>query len=303
MRLLVLIAAAFALALPASAKADTVHDALEAYALYQQDVGLLLDLEVEGARDINSAVTRLARHDPARVARGYIAYGALIAAQSPAFVAGVERRVRADGRDTVLQQLRADPTYARRQASGSPQAIRLILNSASSDGARASAAGARFEAIARSANGAWPASSGRGGFTRASARLTPETRDRLRIGALDAQPQRDAEAFGGGRFWDALAGREAQAPRTRGRREQNGYAGVTDRMLTLGALVAAGAADGERTRAAALLNEPVTESCLSMQKLQLRQCLSVSVDATERTYCLGRHGLSGPGSCFSAMAR
>ena len=30
---------------------------------------------------------------------------------------------------------------------------------------------------------------------------------------------------------------------------------------------------------------------------------TVSVDASERTYCLGRHGLSGPGSCFSAMAR
>jgi hypothetical protein len=35
----------------------------------------------------------------------------------------------------------------------------------------------------------------------------------------------------------------------------------------------------------------------------LRQCLGASVDASERTYCLARHGLTGPGTCFSAMAR
>ena len=74
-------------------------------------------------------------------------------------------------------------------------------------------------------------------------------------------------------------------------------------MLTLGALVVVDAADSERSRVAALLDEPLTQQCLEMQRLQLRQCLSVSVDASERTYCLGRHGLSGPGSCFSAMVR
>ena len=74
-------------------------------------------------------------------------------------------------------------------------------------------------------------------------------------------------------------------------------------MLTVAAVVVADAADRERTRVSALLDEPITQQCLTMQRLQLRQCLSVSVDAGERTYCLGRHGLTGPGSCFSAMAQ
>src|SRR5690606_32143448 len=117
------------------------------------------------------------------------------------------------------------------------------------------------------------------------------------------RPMRDVDAFGGRRFWDSLSGREASAPRARGRREQREYTGATDRMLTLGALVAVGAADSERARVSRLLDEPLTEGCLEMQRLQLRQCLSVSVDASERTYCLGRHGLAGPGACFSAMAR
>jgi hypothetical protein len=40
-----------------------------------------------------------------------------------------------------------------------------------------------------------------------------------------------------------------------------------------------------------------------MQRLQLRQCVSVSVDPGERAYCLAMHGLNGPGSCFSNVVR
>jgi hypothetical protein len=42
---------------------------------------------------------------------------------------------------------------------------------------------------------------------------------------------------------------------------------------------------------------------MHMQRLQLRQCLSVSVDVGERAYCLAHHGLTGPGSCFSNVVR
>lgn len=297
--------ASFVLLYAAPASADPVHEALEGYALYQNDVSLLLDLEVDGADDINSALARLSRHNPARVSRGYVAYGALTAAQAPAFVSGIERRVREEGRAQVLQQLRADTTYARRQAAGSTQAIRLVLTSANSDGARAMHAGGRYEHIARTSTAAWIRSAERRGgvVTPTSARLSSDMRGRLHVGPLAGRPMNDADAFGGRRFWDSLAGRQADAPRTRGGREQREYVGVTDRMLTLGALVALDAVDGERRRVSELLNEPLTQNCLEMQRLQLRQCLSVSVDASERTYCLGRHGLSGPGACFSAMAR
>ena len=304
MRTMTAAAATFALLTVSPASADSVHDAVEAYALYQNDVSALLDLHVDNAQAINGALRRLSRHSPAQVSRGYIAYGALTAAQSPAFAAGVERSVRSAGRPVVLQYLRTDVTYARRQPAGSRQAIQLILNSASADSVRVVQAGTRYEDIARSSTAAWIASSERraGGIS-ASTRLSPAMRERLRVGALDARPLNDVDAFGGRRFWDALAGRDARAPRSRGRTEQRGYSDVTDRMLTLGALVVVDATDSERSRVSTLLNEPLTEQCLEMQRLQLRQCLSVSVDASERTYCLGRHGLSGPGSCFSAMVR
>ena len=76
MRKLAFALASSALALAAPASADTLHDALEAYALYQTDVGVLSDLNADSAATINGALARIARHDPEQVARGFIAYGA-----------------------------------------------------------------------------------------------------------------------------------------------------------------------------------------------------------------------------------
>src|SRR5574338_1464095 len=132
----------------ASAQADPVHDALEDYALYQNDVIALLDVNISSGRVVDAALARMQRHNSASVARGWIAYGALTAAQSPDFVAGIQRNVRDDGRANVLRQLQADPGYARRQR-GSDQAIRFILTAASADGARANSAGERYDQYER----------------------------------------------------------------------------------------------------------------------------------------------------------
>jgi len=304
MRILIATLASLALLYAAPARADSVHDALDAYALYQNDVSVLLDLEIDSAQAVNGAVARVSRHNPARVSRGWIAYGALVAAQSPAFASGVEQRIEASSRAQVLRDMRADVTYARRQADGAPNAIRLILSAAGADGARAAYAGDRYDSIARGETARWINSSERlGALTRASANLTPAMRERLHINALAVNPASDADAFGGRRFWDSLSNREGRPARGRNGREHRSYTDVTDRMLTLGALIVMDATDSERSRVSALLNEPLTQQCLSMQQLQLRQCLSVSVDTSERTYCLASHGLTGPGGCFSAMAR
>jgi hypothetical protein len=100
-----------------------------------------------------------------------------------------------------------------------------------------------------------------------------------------------------------MSGRDGRAARARGGSEERSYATVTDHMLTIAAIVVIDAERAESRRVDALLNEPLTQQCMEMQRLQLRQCLSVSIDASERAYCLGRHALAGPGSCFSAVVR
>lgn len=300
MRTLFAAAASFAL-LSSPAFADEVHDALEAYALYQSDVSALLDSEIDSAQAVDAALARLQRHSPRNVARGWIAYGALTAAQSPDFAAGIARAADESGRAPFLSQLRGDPSFARRTPRGSGDAVQLILNAASADGARVAMAGARYERFARSPAASQHASAGES--TSASVRLSAEMQGRLRVTAVSSRPMSEISDFGGRGFWDAMAGRNANAPRGRRQRENAPYAAVTDHMLTLGALVVTESTGRERRRVSALLNEPLTQHCLAMERQQLRQCVGVSVDASERAYCLARHGLSGPGACFSAIAR
>ena len=302
MRILTTALASCVLLCPASAFADPVHDALDAYALYQSDVSTLLDSDISSGRAVDAALARLSRHNLANVGRGWIAYGALTAAQSPVFAAGVQRSLRGEDRALVLRGLRDDLTYARRFQNGSDQAIQLILTAANADSARAANAGERYDDYARTAPTVQFVSSTFHVDLGGVARLNAAMLERLHVGALAARPMSDATAFGGARFWDSLAGREAHASSARGGRERQDYASVTDHMLTLGALVAADA-DSNQRRIADLLDEPLTQQCMLMQHLQLRQCLSVSVDATERAYCMGHHALEGPGGCFSNVAR
>lgn len=302
-----LAALVFLVLTPALARAENVHDALDAYALYQNDISVLLDLEIDSAGAIDGAIGRAARHDPAAVSRGWIAYGALTAAQSPAFAAGVQSRVRAAGRAPVLRQLRRDLTYARRRPPGSAQAIQLILSSVAADSARMGEAARRYDSMGQTIDtAAWLVSSERGARETRLRRIGGEAlsaamTQRLHIGALAAAPLTDTDAFGGRRFWDALAGRASTAAPVREWREARARAGAVDRMLTLAALVIVGAADSEAARVQAVLTEPVARECLAMEQLQLRQCASVAHDANEDAFCLSRHGFGGPSACFSAL--
>ena len=73
-------------------------------------------------------------------------------------------------------------------------------------------------------------------------------------------------------------------------------------MLTLAALRVLNATDANATRTRALLSDETSTRCLTLARLELRQCVSVMQFPYENAYCLSRHGLSGPAACF-ALAR
>lgn len=264
---------------------------------------------VASADALNAALLRAARHDPGRVTRGWIAYGGLAAAQSPAFVRGVRSRVTAASRAAVIRQLRRDMTYARRRPPGSAEALQLILSSAASDGARMSAAAHRYSGIGEAMDVSGWTSTDRGrrdatlrASPNAERAITVELAARMRLGALAATPLTDAGAFGGTRFWDALAGRASPAPPALPWRLNSARADVADRMLTIAGLVIVGAEAQESARVLAVLDEPRTRECLELEQLQFRQCASVASDPSEDAHCLARHGLSAPGACFASLA-
>src|SRR5262249_6763600 len=117
---------------------------IDSYALYQIDITDLIELQVTDANQLDPALVMVARHDPSRVSSGFIAYGALTAAQSPAFVAGVRSRVRAAGQAAVLRQLRRNIASAPPRPPGPAEAIHLILASSAADTSRMIAAGHRY---------------------------------------------------------------------------------------------------------------------------------------------------------------
>lgn len=304
-----LLIAAFLLCAPAAyAQTDAVGDALRGYALYQSDVTALLQTDIDSADAMNTALERGARHDPARLSRGWIAYGAMTAAQSPAFVAGVRSRVRSAGRAPVLRQLDRDLTYARRRPPGANEATQLVLSALAADSARLVAASHRFEGFAESRlGGAWPASPADRDARNVrlhettSRTLAPELVVRLRTTALAETPLSNPDAFGGARFWDALEHRVSPTPPALPWAVRADRISTLDRMLTLAGLVIVGA-EGQDARVNAMLDDQRTRECIAMEQLEFRQCASVAHDASEDAYCLARHGLAETSACF-ALAR
>lgn len=307
MRLLVVL---LALAWSGAAYAQPVQDSLLGYALYQSDVTALLSDDITSAAEMDAALERAARHDPARLSRGWIAYGALTAAQSPAFVNGMRARVRAAGRPAVLRQLQRDLTYARRRPAGGTEATQLVLSALAADGARMQAASQRFQGFGESRlvgsfGVSTEAREARDARMRAAigttrAVPTPFT-TRLRLTALAETPLSDPSAFGGRRFWDAVEGRASPTPPALPWAVRADRLGVLDRMLTLAGLVIIDAT-GETARVNAVLDDQRSRECLAMQQLEFRQCASVAHDASEDAFCLARHGLAEASACF-ALAR
>lgn len=291
----------------AHAQTDPLYRAVDAYALYQGDVGVLLDAT---SGEVGPALELAARHDPARVSRGWIAYGALTAAQSPAFARGVQSRVRAAGRAPVLRQLRRDWGYARRRPPGSGEAIQLILAAIAADSARLQIASVHFRRIgdalvltpvAGAPDGRDARAARLRGLAGETRSLPPQLVRRLHVGALAGAPLSDADALGGRRFWDALFGRSSMAPPLRTLTEPRGSVAAVDRMLTLAALLIVDASGEETARVEAALDDPRSRECLTLELLQLRQCASVARAANEDAYCISRHGLERPAACFSAL--
>jgi hypothetical protein len=300
-------------AFPARAQTnEPLFEAVDGYALFQNDVTELLSHQVTDVGELNPALILAARHDPERVSRGWIAYGALIAAQSPAFVAGVRSRVRAAGRAPVIRQLNRNIAYARTRPPGSAEAIQLILASAAADTSRMIAGGHRYTGFGDAfAATAPPADTARREVRFNELRLLSATRRsadaswaaRVHPAVLVETPLTNVNAFGGRRFWDALGNRQSPTSPAFEWRENSTQSARVNRMLTLAALYIVGATQSETARTSEMLSDRRLTECLEIEQLQLRQCTSVAASANEDAYCIARHGLTAPSSCFASIVQ
>jgi hypothetical protein len=293
--------------------------AVTAYASYHNDVADLRANPPGDANGLENALDRVARHNRDAITRGWIAYGAQVAAQSPEFIEGVRNAAAFYGRDAVIWAVSVDPSYARGLRGGN-DATRLLLDSARADSARILAVADRYQELAYSiqrqswANRVAPRQADRlqrirglgapGGYTPT---ISSEISPRLSVAPLSISPGTDPTAFGGRRFWDALRGggdvvEVASAPVSYQWRVNGPRGGALDRMAAVAALQALDAADSNQTAVMRLINDPRSRDCFEMAQLQLYQCMSAARFRYENAFCLGQHGLRDVGTCIGAVA-
>ncbi len=316
-----LIGAASAQTAPASeAGAAELQTAISAYAAYQSDVSELRTSPVGNANQLESVIDRVARHNRDQLTRGWVAYGASTAAQSPAFVQGVRDAAAYYGRDAVIWAVSVDPSYARGLRGGN-EATRMLLDSANADSARIIGVADRYREMAytiqrqRWANAVAPQQASRVQRVRAlsvagapASAVPSEVSPRLAVAPLSHSPSSDPTTLGGRRFWDALRGgpevvEVSSSPITYQWRVNLTRGEALDRMAAVAALQALDAIDTNQSAVTRLISDPRSRDCFEMAQLQMYQCMSAARFRYENAFCLGQHGLRDIGTCIGAVAQ
>ena len=311
-------APAAAAAPPAQASGD-LQTAIAGYASYHIDVSELRSARITSNDALEAALDRVGRHNKSAMTRGWIAYGAQTAAQSPAFVQGVRDAAAYYGRDAVIWAISADPSYAR-GLRGGQEATRMLLDSANADSSRVIGVADRYQEMAYSmqrqrwANAVAPGQAARLQRIRSlaapgSATVLPEdVAPHLMAATLSVSPSADPTALGGRRFWDAVHGGTdvvavSATPATTQWRVNVTRGEALDRMSAVAALQALDATAANQSAVSRLLDDPRSRDCFEMAQLQLYQCMSAAHFRYENAFCLGQHGLRDVGLCIGAVGQ
>jgi hypothetical protein len=227
-----------------------------------------------------------ASYEPGQLLRGAIAYGAVVALQDPAFVAGV-RKFAADPeqRRTVAYEIMKDPAYAV-GFSGSSSAAGLVMTALGGDGRKLLTLGHSVHQAAYDVqHQPW------------SKADVPSRPERMALAKSLSSQAGMGEVAETSRLQMAVSGSgqlgvtaESVSPP---------YTPMVIRSLAVAALAALGYADDNSiAQVLPILAEPASATCLNMSKLNLYQCLAVSKPHYEDVFCLGQHILEDTGHCL-----
>lgn len=301
---------------------DPLAAAVVAYGAFHADVTGLKRMTFKRTADAQAALELVAQSNPDALTRGWIAYGALAAAQSPKFVEEVQKVAKAYGRETAIRGFTFGTDYAR-LLKGGDEAADVVLAAAAADGQRINAVGENYRSTAiELQSAAWAkARLPRSGATArvkrladlaaaASARaLAPEIAQRLAVRPAAYSPATDPTAFGGRNFWDAIDASPDAAQLTAfspaGQFTANPEQQTAlDAMLSLAALHVLDAVDelapADLDR---LLAHEHTNNCFRMAQRQFTQCISAAASHADSVACVGEAGLQTRAMCVGAVVK
>ena len=260
---------------------EGVAQAASIYVAFMREASTI-EAAFSSAESIQAAIRKGAAYEPAQLSRGLIAYGSILALQSPEFVQGVRTfAVDPAVRQEMVARIIADPAYAA-TLPGAEAAAGLIVDAIGRDAATMLAIADAVEEDAYTIQG-------RSDPRRRWATVPVADRDvRLQgakaLSAVQMLPSAEdsARLFAAANTGAGLTVTPA--------RSGPPYTPAVVRSLALAALAALGAG-GEDARAntEALTVDQNSEFCFNMSKLMLFQCLAASRPSYEDIFCVGRH--------------
>jgi len=267
--------------LPAVSLNEGVAEAASIYVAFMREAATI-QAGFTSAESIQAAIRRGASYEPAQLSRGMIAYGSILALQSPEFVQGVRSQaVDPEARRAMIARIVSDPSYAA-TLPGADAAAGLIIDTISRDSAAMLVIAQAVEEDAYTIQGRrdprrrW-----------ATAHITDRVTRLEGAKALSAVQMLPSAEESARLFAAANSGSGLSLNPSR---SGPPYTPAIARALSVAALAALGAG-GEDARAntEALTVEQNSEFCLNMSKLMLFQCLAASRPSYEDMFCVGRH--------------
>lgn len=278
------------------------------YIRFREDVAAIEATPFTSAETTREAHRRLSSHNSASLSSGWVAYAALVAADTPAFRKALEEAVsskkkgknKLSGADAFFAELAADPTYPRK-LDGADEAVARVLAMTVQDAERFTSLGEAFKSQAYAMQKTkWgvakiPASSARlsdadnYGRSRSPARtpaFSPVTEKGVTSPSL-------ASADGA---WGADWGKSAGS----GRMTEPNAEVIMNRVLNLAARYSVGGVN-QKTVSVYAKNDK-SDQCLSFAQLTLRQCIAATRAPFEEAFCLGEHGLNDVSGCIGWVA-
>jgi hypothetical protein len=267
---------------PALSMNEGVAQAASIYVAFMRDVGTIPPGGFQDAESIQAAIRKGAAYEPAQLSRGMIAYGSILALQSPEFVQGV-RTFAVDPaiRQEMIARIIADPATAA-TLPGADAAAGLIIETLGRDVAA-------MHRIAEGVEGdAYTIQERRDPRRRWATTHIPNREVRLQSAKTLSAAQMLPSAEESSRLFTAA--NSGSGLGVGPSRSGPPYTPAVVRSLALAALAALGAG-GEDSRAntEAMTVEQNSEFCLNMSKLMLFQCLAASRPSYEDMFCVGRH--------------
>ena len=270
---------------PAVSLSPRVIEQASAYRAYIARTATITPAFADGEAVSQSLKTGEA-YEPGQLLRGAIAYGAVVALQDPAFVAGVRKYAGdADQRRTIAYEIMKDPAYAV-GFSGSESAAGLVMTALGDDGRRLLDLGRSVKQAAYDVqHSPW------------SKAEVPGREDRLALAKQLSSTPLMGETAETARLQLAVTGSSPMG--LNAQTASPPYTPLVIRSLAVAALAALGYADETSIgQVTPILADPRASTCLSMSKLNLYQCLAVAKPHYEDVFCLGQHVLMDTGSCL-----